>query len=168
MKKTVYRQLLITIIPAIMILLVVVMMKFISQRPIAQWTSDISTFAKVGPFTGFVSTLGIMLWGVTTAILLFSAFLLHNLTSKSTLIFLFISALASGYLFIDDLFLFHEVVIPCHLGIREDVVFIFIGLGALTYFVFFIRKILSTDNYSPFYNCCGLTWLLNDFGHSSP
>ena len=55
------------------------------------------------------------------------------------------SALISGYLAFDDLFMFHEFLAPEYLGVNENVVLFILVLAVAAYLYFHRSEILNTD-----------------------
>ena len=100
-------------------------------------TRDIAGVANVHPLTGFLSSLGVVLWFCSAAVWAFTGFILGVRGSGGR--FHFHSAVLSGYLGFDDLFEFHEVIAPSVLGIPERAVMLFIA-GATALYVWQWRR----------------------------
>lgn len=106
-------------------------------------TRDPAVVAEVGPLTGSLSNLGVMLWCASAAIWLFSATLLRARGARADARFALVTGLLTTYLALDDLFLIHEELAPTHLGMREGVyVALLVALG-LTYVLVFRRRIFQ-------------------------
>jgi hypothetical protein len=113
--------------------------------PLKTMTLDVAAAAGVHPFTGVLSTLGILAWCVTAAVCGFTVVALRRAASPEVVRFLFASAALTAWLLFDDLFMFHEYLAPRHLGLRERVVFLFLGVMVVGYLAAFGRTILGTD-----------------------
>lgn len=140
------RQLLITFIPAILILLTVAMVSIVSQINITTFIRDVTAIANIHPLSGILSTLGILLWCVAASVTLFTAFILRHYEQAKSFKFIFSSSLLSTYLMLDDAFLFHEQLAFKYFGIDEKVVLFTLGIAVLAYLVSF-RKIILKTNY---------------------
>jgi hypothetical protein len=147
LKLIITRQLLITLVPAILILIAVAIVSILSQISIPTLTRDVTAIANIHPLSGILSTLSILLWCVTASITLFSALILHHFKQSKTFNFLFCSSLLSTYLMLDDAFLFHEVLAFKYFGIDEKIVLLILGIAVFSYLVSFRQVILKT-NYS--------------------
>ncbi len=141
------RQLLITLLPAILILIAVATVSILSQITISSFTRDVTAIANIHPLSGILSTLGILLWCVAASITLFAAFILRSFEQSKTFKFLFASSLLSIYLMLDDAFLFHEVLAFKYFGIDEKIVIFTLGISVFAYLVSF-RQIILKTNYS--------------------
>lgn len=117
----------------------------IFEIPMSRLTRDVTTIAKIHPFSGVLSNLGILLWCATVSICLFSAVALRRVESNENYRFLLVSALLSMYLLFDDLFRFHERIAPNVLGLDERVVILFLGLATSSYLIMFRSVILRTN-----------------------
>ena len=144
MKLIITRQLLITLVPAILILMVVATVSIFSQINITSFIRDVTAIANIHPLSGILSTLGILLWCVAASVSLFSAFILRNYGQSKIFKFLFISSLLSTYLMLDDAFLFHEVLAFKYFGIDEKIVLLTLGISVLAYLISFRQIILKT------------------------
>lgn len=138
------RQLVITLVPAILMLMAVVMVSMFSQINIGSLTRDVAAIADIHPLTGALSTLGFFLWCAAASSSLFAAMVLQRLNQTKTFWFLFCSALLSTYLMMDDAFLFHEALVSRYLGINETVFLAVLGFFVLAYLAKFKKIILTT------------------------
>ena len=96
-------------------------------------------------YFGFVSTLGVMIWVATAAILLFfgSVFWLTGRNRELSL-FALSGGVLTGWLAIDDAYRVHENFLPS-LGVPQDAVIIAYAVLALVYIAYSWRVILSND-----------------------
>ncbi len=147
MKPLSTRQLLITFVPSIAILLAVVAVSVLFQVNLGDMTKDVATIAGIHPLKGFLSNLGILLWCATTSICAFAAVMLSTSKPRERFWFLLCSALLSAYLLFDDFFMFHDFLARRYLGLKERVVVAFLGIAVAVYLIAFRRVILRTDFY---------------------
>jgi len=96
-------------------------------------------------YYGFVSTLGVMMWTLTAAICLFTAFVLFaSRKHRDIMGFAVAAGLLTGWLALDDAFMVHEVVFPSF-GIPQNMVLVaYVVLGGL-YLVGSWRVVRSFD-----------------------
>jgi hypothetical protein len=144
MKTVSARQLLVTFIPSISILVAMVVVRVLFKISMAAMTRDVTAIANIHPFSGILSNLGILLWCAAASICAFGAMILRNVKPRDTFWFLLSSALLSAYLLFDDFFLFHEDLASRYLGLDENVVFVALGIAVSAYLIAFRRVILRT------------------------
>jgi len=97
------------------------------------------------PYFGFVSTLGVMLWTITTAISLFAALIIFiSRQNLSLLKFALTAGTLSGLLALDDAFLLHEKVFPAF-GVPQNGVMAIYVLLTLAYVLASWRTIFKFD-----------------------
>jgi hypothetical protein len=112
---------------------------FLSQDPIQLLNAK--------PYIGIISYTGIILWCSVTAILLFSAKTCRSAGSApSNVAFLFWAGIFSLVLLIDDLFMFHDMIMPDYFNI-DDKFFFASYLVSLLLLVYFHYKILLKSDY---------------------
>lgn len=112
--------------------------------PVGTLTRDIAAVARVPPYTGVLSTLGILLWCVTAAICLFAA----RVADPGRIMarrFLASAGAITVYLTLDDQFQLHETVLPRLLGIGEFAIVAVLGLVVGVHLLRFARLIASGD-----------------------
>jgi len=102
MKTISTRQLLITFVPSIAVLVVAVFASMFYCVNIRDMTQE----------GGVLSNLGIILWCAAASVCLFSAITLHQKKSDVGAGFLYYSAFLSAYLLFDDFFQIHEEIFP--------------------------------------------------------
>ena len=139
------RQLLFTFVPGVTILVATLFGRLVFHESFRTLTRDVNTIAGLHPITGFLSTLGILLWCATASICLFTAMTLINARPRETFWFLLCSALLSTYLLLDDTFLFHEDLAKRYYGLSEKAVFSLLVIAVIFYAVAFRRIILRTN-----------------------
>ena len=138
-------QLLMTLIPASAILMAAIIASFVLKIGFSAFTRDTAAIAGIHPLAGFLSNMGILLWGASFFISLFTAITLRNFLTKGRFVFLISSALLSGYLMFDDFFMFHEFLAPKYLGLNDNLVLFILVLAAALYLYLQRRMILKTD-----------------------
>lgn len=139
------RQLLITYVPSIVILVIMALVSTFFHVGFAVMTRDVAAIANIHPLSGILSNLGIILWCVAASICFFAAMVLRTAKHRHIGWFLFSSALLSTYLLLDDFFLFHEELARRYLGLDEKVVLATLGIAVSVYLVTFRGIILRTN-----------------------
>lgn len=137
-------QLLITFVPSLSMLAAMAVAGVLFQVDMDVMTRDVTATANVHPLTGILSNLGILLWCAAASICAFAAVTLRNVEPGEPFRFLLCSALLSGYLLLDDFFLFHDELAPRYLGVDEKLVYAALGIAVCAYLVAFRRVILQT------------------------
>lgn len=110
------------------------------------YTSDVTNLAKLHPFAGILSNLGINLWWISAASGFFATMVLRKINQAKASSFLLSSALLSTYLALDDQFLFHEHLVFEYFGKGEKTVYAILAISILIYFKSFWRLILETKS----------------------
>lgn len=115
--------------------------------PANNLTRDVVAIFDGAPYLGIISTVGMLLWCATAAICFFAAAqpVQREDASQANRRLLFAAGALTTWLLIDDQFLFHEVICPEYLGIREEIPLAFDALLALGFLVAFRRTILTHD-----------------------
>ena len=145
MKTISARQLLITFIPSISILVAMAVVSVLFQVSMPDMTRDVTAIANIPPLSGVLSNLGVLLWCAAASICIFAAMTLRNVEPRDTFRFLLSSGLLSAYLLFDDFFLFHEDLASRYLGLNEKVVYAALGIAVSAYLIAFRRVILRTN-----------------------
>lgn len=112
--------------------------------PYSDLTRDITSIAKVPPYVGFFSQLGIIFWIATSTLCLFSASATakkHNEMKR----LLYLSGLFTLLLGFDDMFQFHEQIVPYLFGVSEKVVFAIYGILVISFLIKFYAILFKTD-----------------------
>lgn len=129
-----------TFVPPALIMLAVALTFAVGGVPVEKLTTEPTTIADLPPYTGAVSTLGILGWGAAVGIFLMGACHLYERLDRRDAAFLGLSAAITAYLCLDDAFTFHEAVLPA-LGIPEAASYLFIGALVLLYGALFREQI---------------------------
>ena len=145
MKKKYIRQLLITGIPSVFILIGIALVSIILDINLGLLTRDIAAIAKINPLSGILSNFGIILWCSAATVCFFAAIVIRNTESNDWFWFLFCSGLLSAYLLFDDFFQFHEILAGNHVGISEIYTYMVLGMAVLIYLFIFRRNIWRTN-----------------------
>jgi hypothetical protein len=170
--------LLLTYVPALLLLAVVAGVSFFYGVGIPQMTRDFVEIAGIHPLSGALSYIGILLWWTSASIWLFSAGLYWTRKSRELFRFALFSGLLSGYIAFDDLFCFHEILAPRYLGIPEKLVYVFLVIAVVFYLIIFRKHILQLDGlllllalsflgFSVFVDAFLMIWLYKQIGHWS-
>jgi hypothetical protein len=138
------RQLLMTFVPAGLLLAVVGILGFGYGQDIGQLMREPTATAQLHPLTGAVSNLGILLWAASASIALFAGWVLRGTDRGDAPGFLISSACLSAYLCLDDFFQIHEDLIGRYVGIRERYVYVALAVAVLVYLVRYRRVIMAT------------------------
>lgn len=126
-----------------------------NELSIAQMMRDAATTAQIHPLYGLLSNLGILLWSVPASICLFVAIAARPEITDRTFGFLLSSALISGWLMIDDWFLFHEDLARRYFGLEEKWILLLFMIVFLLYILKF-RKVILNTTYSLLVTAIGL------------
>ena len=123
-----------------------VLVSKLTGSPIWKLAKDPAQVMNFPPYIGMLSNWAIMLWIATAAICLFGAVVLKKQNaSYETRRFVTISGFLSLLLGIDDLYLFHDQVLPRMLHIREGFFYMIYMLIFLAYLLMFAAQILKYD-----------------------
>ena len=147
MKKMSVKQLLITGIPSIFILIGIAIASIIFDINLGLMTRDVTAIAKINPLSGILSNFGIILWCSAASVCFFAAIAIRKRESKDSFWFLFCSGLLSAYLLFDDFFQLHEILAGYYVGIREVFTYMALGMAVLIY-LFIFRRIIWRTNFS--------------------
>lgn len=138
------RLLLVVIVPAVAVLAAMAAVSVRHGVDFTLMTSDLAAIAHVHPLSGVLSNLGILLWCAAASISLFAAIVLRSSGAGQRSRFLLFSGLLSGYLLLDDFFLFHENLALWYLGLSETIVLALLGAALAVYLVAYRRVIEQT------------------------
>ncbi len=139
--------------PIVIVLLLVVFISFKTGIPIKKFTVDPATFARINPFIGVVSNIGILFWCASASICFFSCALLQKTRFRRDFpAFLLFSGFITSILLLDDLFLFHEkglssrkIIFPNASFISQEMVYFSYIIIILFYLIRFRKIIIKTD-----------------------
>ena len=132
-----------TWLPAIFLIIVLGIIGLLTDTSGTSFMRDPAPTMGVSAYIGLVSNIGVLLWSSTAAICIFSYALLRNsLENKDLKLFILFAGLITGYLLLDDFFLFHEQMSD---RIPEAVIFAVYIIVVLCYLVRFRTKILRTE-----------------------
>ncbi len=139
--------------PIVILLCLVIFVSSITGVSINSFMNDPSAIAKINPFLGVVSNIGILFWCAAASICFFSFALLKDSSIRNSWQnFLLASGFLTTILLLDDLFLFHEdnwnsrnFLFPNTTFLSEKVIYISYLVIILFYLAKFRRVILKTD-----------------------
>lgn len=129
-----------TFVPPALVMLGVGLALVVLGIPVENLTSEPTTIAQVPPYTGAVSTIGVMGWAAAIGMFLMGAALLYEKLERREAAFLAYGAVFTSYLAIDDAFAFHESVLPS-LGIPEKATYAVLLALVIVYAVLFRPQI---------------------------
>ena len=115
-------------------------------------------------YVGFISNLGIFMWCTTLALTWFAWYLLSELKGlEKVSIFYWWSGFITLVLAVDDLFQFHEVILPRYFGLPEYSIYIVYLISLLIYSIKYHVKLFNQNVIFVFlaYVCFGLSMLLD-------
>ena len=107
-------------------------------------TQDPAALGGIHPLSGFVSSLGVLLWCAAATICFFTAWTTLNTTQRGAFRFLLFSAILTSYLMLDDLFQIHEELASEYLGLNEKIVTMSLLTAILAHLITFRQIILRT------------------------
>lgn len=128
MAKTSAHRILVIAGAAIIPLVGIVIASMFPHITIPEMTRDVTAIAGIHPFSGVLSSLGILFWWTSATVWLFTASLRRVGQETNDLGFLAYFGFLSAYLGLDDLFQFHEYLVPAYLKVPERAAY---GLLAL-------------------------------------
>lgn len=135
-------QLLLTFSPALLVLLGALIVHKTYDISIISMTRDVTTLGNIHPLSGFISSIGILIWTAAASISLITAIILSK--EKEKFNFLLYSALFTFYLLLDDLFLIHERSGGWLRG-GEKAIVILLGFTLLLQLILFYKTIYKTS-----------------------
>ena len=144
--RSIYPLMIKVYLPAILILCSIALLKLIFNLDIGKITRDPAQITGSHPLLGLLSNIGILIWCSTAAICYFSSWLISKKKDNKNIISFFTSsAVVTGLLMFDDLFLFHDFLFPEYLKINEKIVYLSYGIICTMYLFKFKRIILQAD-----------------------
>lgn len=129
----------------VILLLLVLIVSNYYDLPLQKFTADPTATLEAHPFTGLISNIGVLFWCASAAICVFSFTIISSKKGNKLSWFLLFSGLFSLILLVDDLFLFHENILPYKLNIQQKLVYIGYALTISGYILFFWKIILEFD-----------------------
>jgi hypothetical protein len=139
------RQLVVTYVPSIALLVLASIASIRKQIPIGVLTRDPLAIAGVHPLTGALANVGILLWCSAAAACLLAGAVLHRIQQTRESWFLISSAVLSLFLLFDDFFQFHEDLAQRFLGLNEKLVYVFYLAATAAVLLIFRREILRSE-----------------------
>lgn len=146
-KKKSIISLLIILLPGVLLFLALAYFHNLFGISISTYTRDADQVLNGKPYVGFVSTIGLLLWSATAAILFYSSVLASKQNkSKELKRYLIFGGIFTTFMLLDDAFLFHDVIFPDYFSINEKVFYLTYGLILIT-FLFVNRKFIFKTDY---------------------
>ena len=144
-KKENINNIIVTFVPSLLVLVVIAIVAIAFEVPVELMTKDIAAIAGVNPLSGFLSGLGVLGWCSSATVCFFSAITLRGFKPKKIFNFFLFSGCLSIYLAFDDFFMFHELLAPKYLKVKEVYILIAIIIAVTAYLARFYKLILTTD-----------------------
>lgn len=110
-------------------------------------TADIAATTEVPPWTGALSTLGLVVWGATLGALVLTGLVTGKRGQRDSARFFAVTAGLAAYLAVDDALLVHEEIAPNDLSLPEPVIYMVFLLGALAWVVRYRTFVLASDRW---------------------
>lgn len=108
-------------------------------------TRDVATEADVVPWTGAISTFGLLVWSAMAGACVVTALALSRHGLDESARFLGATGLLIGYLALDDAFLLHEQIAPYYVGVPQPVVYLLLVALVAMWAIRFRAAILRSD-----------------------
>lgn len=131
----------------LILLVFLVVLKVLTGLPFYYFTRDPSDTVGHPFYLGLYSNLTMVAWGLAAATMWFSWSILRRDRAQEQVVrFLFVSALVTSILYLDDFFLVHERVCPDYLGIPEILVLLVYATGISAFLLRSLSVIRRTDS----------------------
>lgn len=121
-----------------------VLLVLLTPNDISVFTRDVFSVTKVPPIVGFLSNLGAFVWCAALSVIMFSIYCSKNSASVRMLGFLYLSAVLTGWILLDDFFQMHDYWFIL-IGINENDAYIGLAIVLILYIVIFFRIIIKTN-----------------------
>ncbi len=132
--------------PGIMLLLILIAFSYLTDTYFGLLSRDVNGIHNAPPYIGMLSNTGILIWAFTVAVLFLSYKLSTILDQdKKQSGFLLFSGGLTLLMLIDDMFLFHDYVIPVYLNLHDSIFYFIYGISVILIFYFYFNLILKTD-----------------------
>ncbi|RJQ48052.1 MAG: hypothetical protein C4534_00245 [Gaiellales bacterium] len=129
---------------AVLVLAVIGLLRVFLGVDIGELTRDPIHKTGLHPFVGFLSNAGVLLWAFAAAICLFCAFVLRRTDGDASGFYL-AAGLITAWMMLDDLFLFHDVILREYLGVAELVTYPLYFAAVAAFFYVFRRRVLDSE-----------------------
>ncbi|NWF64848.1 MAG: hypothetical protein HXY38_11135 [Chloroflexi bacterium] len=153
-KSSAFAQQIKNILPALLMsgvislggIAVTVLIARLTGNPIWRLAKDPAQVVGYEPYIGMLSNWAVLLWFASAVICLFAEILLRRGgAALRPRLFLLVSGILSLTLALDDLFLFHDVILPNTLGLRESTFYLTYLVTTTLYILVFLRDIHQKD-----------------------
>jgi hypothetical protein len=145
-KKSTISDLLKMFLPGFLFLMLLIFFSFLTKTDFGLLSRDVNGIFDAPPYVGLLSNIGCIFWSFTVAILFFTyklSIVLDNNKKQSN--FLLLSGALSLLMLMDDMFLFHEYVVPVYLHLHDSLFYFIYGLSVILIFYFYFKLILKSD-----------------------
>ncbi len=131
-------------LPVLLLICATVVVASVEQIPLTHFMRDVTVVAKVPPYVGALSNIGVLLWCATASMCLLTASVLQpaSLAEKG---FLLNAGLFTSLLMLDDLFLIHEKFVPYYLGLPDEAILVVYGALAAALFGYYRQTVYRSD-----------------------
>ncbi|MBN8582484.1 MAG: hypothetical protein J0L96_17595 [Anaerolineae bacterium] len=114
----------------------------LTGNPIWRLAKDPAQVVGYEPYIGMLSNWAVLLWFASAVICLFTEIVLRKSgAAPRPRLFFLASGILSLTIALDDLFLFHDVILPNTLGIRESFFYLIYLVTIILYVLVFLRDI---------------------------
>ncbi len=108
-------------------------------------TRDVASESDMPPWTGAISTFGLLVWASAAGACLVSAIAVERGGHREAARFLAATGLLISYLAIDDAFLLHEEIGPYYVGVPQPLFYVLLGMVAAAWAYRFRASIRASD-----------------------
>lgn len=150
MRRLICRPAIVVPFLAVLPLVVITFLGLQHQVHFSRMTRDVAAIARIHPLSGFLSSLGILLWWTSASLWLFSAGVYRTLHLQKLFRFALATGSLSAYFALDDLYQLHESIAPNYLGVPEKWVFAILAVWTILYLLLYRQQWLKKNG----------TWML--------
>jgi hypothetical protein len=119
----------------------------LTGNPIWRLAKDPAQVVGYEPYIGMLSNLAVLLWFATAVVCFFAEIILRKSGAVlRTRLFMLATGTLSLILALDDLFLFHDVILPNTLEIRESFFYLIYLISIILYVLVFLRDIHQKEH----------------------
>jgi hypothetical protein len=133
-------------LPAILLLTSLAVISRLTGIPASNFTRDPAQIMNAPFYTGFESNLGLLVWCAGAVAALFAAAVLRRRPGAlEQRRFLLWAGVLTLILCLDDLIMFHDILITTAFHVREQAIYLTYVLGAALFVIRFRRQLLGAD-----------------------
>lgn len=134
--------------PVVIALGIVVVVRIVTGIAMADFTRDPLMVVEGDPpvYTGSLSIMCGLIWAGTATVCLFGWSIARTRSAEGTRpSFLLAAGIITIVLFLDDVYLGHEIVYPQYIGLPEEILYSIYGIGIVGFLVAFRSTILQSE-----------------------